>query len=233
VAKLIEEFGSEQNVAHRIRILREGQSNGLREKPGWSQAELARRMTEAGCPMDRTAIWKIENPDKPNGRRAITIGEMLTFAKVLKCSIIELLLPPEQLLDVEVWRLVMDSAEALNDVRWAWRKYHDALLTTQVNLMESPATVARVRTELDHQRRLFIEKMASYWEDYKGGRLDNGLPVPDDSEFEAWALAQGPTPLIAALEDALSHRLPRYDGWAIGRLADPPPSTQEANETQE
>ncbi|MFF7180170.1 helix-turn-helix domain-containing protein [Streptomyces sp. NPDC008121] len=75
-------LASEANVAAHV---------GLeRERRGWSTAELARRVTEAGCPLSQSAVWRIENGDPP---RKISVDEMVAFGKVFERSVEELLLP--------------------------------------------------------------------------------------------------------------------------------------------
>lgn len=50
-----------------------------RIRRGWSADEVARRMTEAGVPVNPSAIWRIENATP---RRKITFDEAVGFAKV-------------------------------------------------------------------------------------------------------------------------------------------------------
>lgn len=58
-----------------------------REHRGWSLAEVARRMTEAGCPMDRSAVFRVEQ-GKP--RRRITVDEAWTFGYVFGLPLSEM-----------------------------------------------------------------------------------------------------------------------------------------------
>jgi transcriptional regulator with XRE-family HTH domain len=60
-----------------------------RERRGWSYEQLAKRMTDVGCPMNQSAIYKIE---KATPRRRITVDELLAFAKVFDTNISALLL---------------------------------------------------------------------------------------------------------------------------------------------
>lgn len=53
-----------------------------RESRGWSHQKLAAEMTEAGCPVDQSAIWKTENA----GRR-ITLDEAVAMSRVWNISI--------------------------------------------------------------------------------------------------------------------------------------------------
>lgn len=72
----------EAYLAQRIRV--------EREERGWSLERLAGKMTDAGCPMDRSAIYKTESA----GRR-ITVDEAVTFANVFGLPLSNLLLPPD------------------------------------------------------------------------------------------------------------------------------------------
>ena len=84
-------IGAEEIMARRIHV--------EREKRGWSHTSLARRMTNAGCPMNQSAIWKIEN-GKP--RRRITVDEAVTFAAVFKIQVKDLLVDVDVALGREV-----------------------------------------------------------------------------------------------------------------------------------
>ena len=60
-----------------------------RERRGWSYEQLARAMTHAGCPMNQSAIHKIEKGNPP---RRITVEELLGFARVFETNVSDLLL---------------------------------------------------------------------------------------------------------------------------------------------
>ncbi len=74
-------LAGEDHVAERVAYEREAR--------GWSYETLAKRMTEAGVPMNQSAIQKIE---KGNPRRRITVDELLGFAKVFGTNVSDLLL---------------------------------------------------------------------------------------------------------------------------------------------
>ena len=50
-----------------------------RMRRGWSADELAKRMTEAGVPLNQSAVWRIENGEP---RRKISLDEAIGFARV-------------------------------------------------------------------------------------------------------------------------------------------------------
>lgn len=83
--------GPEADAASRIAI--------ERERRGWSAAELARRMTGAGCEINQSAVNKIEQGDPP---RRITVDELVAFAKVYELEIEDLLLPAHAARDKEI-----------------------------------------------------------------------------------------------------------------------------------
>lgn len=77
-----------------------------RERADWSMERLAQRMTEAGCAMDKSAIYRIESGNPP---RRITLDEAVTFANVFKLNLNDLLLPT--------------SVARNNEAKRLWRQY--------------------------------------------------------------------------------------------------------------
>lgn len=74
-----------------------------RERRGWSTAGLAARLTQvAGCPIQQSAIWKIENGDPP---RRVTVDELVAFARVFDVTVEELLRPVEAVISDDVAEL--------------------------------------------------------------------------------------------------------------------------------
>ena len=69
-------INAEANIAERVayeRVLR-----------GWSYETLARKMTEAGCSIHGSAIFKIE---KGEPRRRVTVDELIGMARAFGISI--------------------------------------------------------------------------------------------------------------------------------------------------
>jgi hypothetical protein len=60
-----------------------------RARDNMSQAELGRRMREAGYPLDKAAVLRIEK-----GERGISLDEALAFASVLSAVPAQMLTPP-------------------------------------------------------------------------------------------------------------------------------------------
>lgn len=79
-------IGGEANLAQRI--VRE-----LAER-GWSPAELARRMTEAGCSIGTSSVYKILDETKP---RTISVDEFICLSRVFETTTDDLLTPVEVL----------------------------------------------------------------------------------------------------------------------------------------
>jgi transcriptional regulator with XRE-family HTH domain len=89
-------IASESALAHRIAY--------EREVRGMTPAGLASRMTQAGCPINASAIYKIEKADPP---RRITVDELVAFSEVFGIGVEDLLLPPEVAMDQTLRELVL------------------------------------------------------------------------------------------------------------------------------
>ena len=77
-------IGSEDNLAERVQFEREARA--------WSPARLAQELTLAGCPIQTSAIYKIESAEQ---RRKISVDELVAFAKVFETTPEKLLVPLE------------------------------------------------------------------------------------------------------------------------------------------
>lgn len=107
---------SEEHLATRVAL--------EREVRGWSTGELAARMTEAGVPMNQSAIWRIESGTP---RRRINLDEAIGFARVFELPLEEVMSAPQEGLDIEGRRLVQEAVEAFYTARDAQDQLHDAL----------------------------------------------------------------------------------------------------------
>ena len=65
-----------------------------RERRGWTYEGLALRMTQIGCPINQSALYKVE---KASPRRRITVAELVALARVFGVGVEELLTPVELL----------------------------------------------------------------------------------------------------------------------------------------
>ena len=93
----------ESNLAWRISHEREGR--------GWSYDALARRMTDAGCPINASAIYKIEKGDPP---RKIGVDELIAFGRVFGREV-EDLLTNRDVYQKERMKEVVESVEKARD----------------------------------------------------------------------------------------------------------------------
>lgn len=105
-----------------------------RDLRGWSHAGLAERLTRAGCPIQASAIWKIENGQP---RRRITVDEMLAFAEVFGSKVEDLLRPPELILGERV-RALLDEMYFLAEVKRAAHDRIEEVFDRAVELLRAP-----------------------------------------------------------------------------------------------
>jgi transcriptional regulator with XRE-family HTH domain len=93
---------SEENLAHRVVY--------ERERRGWTYEGTAKRLTVAGCPIQGSAIYKIE---KGNPRRRISVDELVAFAKVFDVDTSDLLIPPELIAEHEALDAVRELEQKI------------------------------------------------------------------------------------------------------------------------
>src|SRR5829696_3930790 len=108
-------IGGEDNLARRIE--RERTARGL------SYEALAKHLTEVGCSIQGSAIYKIEKADPP---RRITVDELLALTRVFDASIEDLLTPIEVLDDRRAQELLKELDEADDELVATIRKFLDA-----------------------------------------------------------------------------------------------------------
>jgi len=105
---------NEENVARRI--TRE------REARGWTYEETARRMVDAGVPLQYTAIYKIE---KATPRRRITVDELVGFATIFELDVADLLTPVELIEHQEVNQALHEWVAAGSELRRSLKRLGD------------------------------------------------------------------------------------------------------------
>jgi len=96
----------EDNLAERIRY--------EREKRGLSYESLAKAMTDHGCKIQGSAIFKIE---KGEPRRRITVDELVSLSRVFEIPIDELLVPVELVRQERAKELIRRMDEAVEGLR--------------------------------------------------------------------------------------------------------------------
>ncbi len=93
-----------------------------RERRGWSYEGLAKRMTDVGCAINQSAIYKIE---KGQPRRRITVDELVALQRVLEIPFDLLLLPPELAATQQLAELLRDWEKADASAQAADQALHE------------------------------------------------------------------------------------------------------------
>jgi transcriptional regulator with XRE-family HTH domain len=88
---------SEDNLARRVAY--------ERERRGWTYEGTARRMTDVGCSVQGSAIYKIE---KGTPRRRISVDELVAFADIFDVDTSDLLIPVELMAEQEALELMAE-----------------------------------------------------------------------------------------------------------------------------
>jgi transcriptional regulator with XRE-family HTH domain len=143
-----------------------------RERRGWSPAQLAKAMTDAGQPMNQSSIWKIENA-RP--RRKITVDEAVTFAQVFDMTLDELMVPPEMAADDLAFDLI--------------GKYLEQQLAVHQAQAESAETVRRLDKLLRQQPGLkdrVVEYLTRNYPDRAGEEARQLLERDDLAAADRW-----------------------------------------------
>jgi transcriptional regulator with XRE-family HTH domain len=86
-----------------------------RARREWSREDLARRMTDAGTPVNQSAIYKIEHGTP---RRTISLDEALAFAEVFELpSVEDLWRPPGEVVTVDLAQFLRDAVDFQSEIR--------------------------------------------------------------------------------------------------------------------
>lgn len=133
---------AEEYLAQRIQM--------ERERRGWSYEGLAKRMTDAGCPINQSALYKVEQGQP---RRRITVDELVAMARVFETSVEDLLVDPKLLALREVVPLLAEWRDLKS------RRYRvlEEIRTRQAEIEEEVRQMAADAPEV-------IETIRSYWE---------------------------------------------------------------------
>lgn len=146
-----------------------------RDARGWTNDGLAKRMTDAGCAMTGSAIFKIE---KSEPRRRIVVDELVAFGKVFGIPVDELLLPPEALLYQEVARLVIDWNYAREEAAAATAKSAEAWDAVRAFVADHPESE-------DELAKAFDIWAGHYFDDHdRGGAV--ALKMFEVTDDERW-----------------------------------------------
>lgn len=93
-----------------------------REVRGWSYEGLAKRLTDVGCAIQGSAIYKIE---RGTPRRRITVDELVGFSQVFDIDVPELLLAPELVDDRQIREVVQGLAWAVDGLHFAVKRANE------------------------------------------------------------------------------------------------------------
>ncbi|MFJ2578432.1 helix-turn-helix domain-containing protein [Kitasatospora aureofaciens] len=96
-------LAGEENAARRLKMERESR--------GWSTAEVARRMSETGFPINQSSVWRIESGEPP---RRINLDEAIGFAKIFDITLAELVGPSGGAVSAKMLHLFEIFQEAAN-----------------------------------------------------------------------------------------------------------------------
>lgn len=182
-------LANERNLAERIAF--------ERSQRGWSYEGLAQRMARAACPIQSSAIFKIEKGNPP---RRVTVDELVGFATVFEVSVSDLLIPVELVHDrhyAELLSVYRDLAGELDGVVIGMR---DLLLQWKA-----------LRTTKDGSQafsRLFqrsLSQMSARLEHFAGATMD------DIDAAEAAADAAAPYP--QSVREAVKNLTAAIEKW--------------------
>lgn len=95
---------SEANLAERIAE--------ERESAGLSYEALAKKMTDVGCSITGSAIYRIEKPKPGKAARKVTVDELVAFAEVFGRDVMDMLRPMEFVRQEHARRLAAELAPA-------------------------------------------------------------------------------------------------------------------------
>jgi transcriptional regulator with XRE-family HTH domain len=144
-----------------------------REQRGWSYEGLAKRMADVGCPIQSSAIYKIE---KGAPKRRITVDELVGFSIAFELTVEELLIAPELRASADAARLLeqwgqLHQQYARNKAdRLRLEDDLDKTMERLVTLVSAyPQTAKALRT---HLPRLYPEHAKDFWTAFKYSVVD-------------------------------------------------------------
>lgn len=148
--------GSERTLAQRITF--------ERERKRWTYENLAQRMTTVGCPIQKSAIYKIEQGDPP---RRVTVDELVALANVFNLSLDELLERPEQVLSRKAKSLIAQWGDARDALGVASTTLEQAEAAVVEFVRANPDSRAAMEAALGDYARILgypdVDEAAAYW----------------------------------------------------------------------
>jgi transcriptional regulator with XRE-family HTH domain len=154
-----------------------------REARKMSYEGLASRMGEAGCPIQASAIYKIEK----SGRR-ITVDELLGFAAVFGLTVPDLLRPREVAISARLSRLFDKWEEARQESLRAQQRTDDAFQTMAAFVQENHKDALRPFFEMVGQWAESAGDSPSEVDAVRAMVLASAVPVGPFQQMEKDAL---------------------------------------------
>lgn len=145
---------NERNIAERIAD--ERQTRGL------SQEGLAKLVTEAGCPLQGSAVYRIENGDPP---RTISFNEAVAFAAVFDIGLEELSEPKALRNQAQARDIALELAEASRKLDEA----HTAALEAAIRLVKIGEKSPQVWEFIAHHFTTASRDRENWLETFVGG----------------------------------------------------------------
>jgi len=112
-----------------------------REKRGWTYDGLAKRMTDVGCAINQSGLYKVERGEP---RRRITVDELVAFSQVFQIPVEHLLLSPELAASKEVAELLIVWNEKLGAADQAQEQADEAWEALKAYVAGRPEIVDKV-----------------------------------------------------------------------------------------
>lgn len=106
---------------------------------------MAKRMSDLGCAIQHTAIYKMVKADPP---RRVTVDELVAFARVFDLGVEELLLPVEAVTNRHVKAAFAEWANAVSESDKAHRRVGEARASISELLKNHPETRVSVEDEM-------------------------------------------------------------------------------------
>jgi transcriptional regulator with XRE-family HTH domain len=119
----------------------------LRTGADWTYAELSQRMADAGCPIERSSLQKIE---RGRPRRKITVNELVAFSRVFRTSVPDLLISPSYRDDKMFFQDVKDgvsTAQKVLESENALREILDRVVESCLEPDKGPEREAALRKD--------------------------------------------------------------------------------------
>lgn len=174
-----------------------GKIEQIRRDLDLSYGELSRAMTDAGCPIDRSSLQKIE---RGTPRRKITVNELVAFAEVFNVPVSSLIDAPEELAVQLGWRDLINAESLANVMATASEEYWHHM-----------RSLTKLRAENDEFRDLVRERYTKYRENAlrearKQGAIDGYDMSTDQGLKDYLAEWSYESPVIATAKDVLGIR---------------------------